>query len=99
MNMQSLMAQAQRMQKEIMSKKEEINKQEFMGNSELVNVKVNGKKEVISVNIKKDVELSQDDIELLQDMIVIAFNDAFKKVDEATENSMGAYGNSLNGLI
>ena len=99
MNMQSLMAQAQRMQKEIMSKKEEINKQEFMGNSELVNVKVNGKKEVISVNIKKDVELSQDDIELLQDMIVIALNDAFKKVDEATESSMGAYGNSLNGLI
>ena len=99
MNMQSLMAQAQRMQKEIMSKKEEINKQEFMGNSELVNVKVNGKKEVISVNIKKDVELSQDDIELLQDMIVIALNDAFKKVDEATESSMGAYGNSLNGLL
>ena len=99
MNMQSLMAQAQRMQKEIMGKKEEINKQEFMGNSELVNVKVNGKKEVLSVDIKKDVELSQDDIELLQDMIVIAMNDAFKKVDEATENSMGAYGNSLNGLI
>ncbi len=99
MNMQSLMAQAQRMQKEIMGKKEEINKQEFMGNSELVNVKVNGKKEVLFVDIKKDVELSQDDIELLQDMIVIAMNDAFKKVDEATENSMGAYGNSLNGLI
>lgn len=99
MNMQSLMAQAQRMQKEIMGKKEEINKQEFIGNSELVNVKVNGKKEVLSVDIKKDVELSQDDIELLQDMIVIAMNDAFKKVDEATENSMGAYGNSLNGLI
>ena len=97
--MQSLMAQAQRMQKEIMGKKEEINKQEFMGNSELVNVKVNGKKEVLFVDIKKDVELSQDDIELLQDMIVIAMNDAFKKVDEATENSMGAYGNSLNGLI
>ena len=70
-----------------------------MGNSELVNVKVNGKKEVLFVDIKKDVELSQDDIELLQDMIVIAMNDAFKKVDEATENSMGAYGNSLNGLI
>ena len=99
MNMQNLMAQAQKMQKEIMGKKEEINKEEFTGNSELINVIVNGKKEVISVKIKQDVEFSKDDIEVLQDMIVIAFNDAFKKVDAATENAMGAYGSSLNGLL
>ena len=99
MNMQNLMAQAQKMQKEIMGKKEEINKEEFTGNSELINVIVNGKKEVVSVKIKQGLELSKDDIEVLQDMIVIAFNDAFKKVDAATENAMGAYGSSLNGLL
>jgi DNA-binding YbaB/EbfC family protein len=99
MNMQSLMAQAQKMQKEIMGKKNEINNQTFTGNSELVTVTVNGEKKLLSVEIKSDCDLTKDDIEVLQDMIVIACNDAFKQVDEATEKAMGQYGSSLNGLI
>ena len=99
MNMQSLMAQAQKMQKDIMNKKGEVDKKIFTGKSELVDVEVNGKKEVVSVNIKNKEELSVDDLEILQDMIAIAINDANKKVDAELDSVMGPYGNSLNGLL
>ena len=99
MNMQSLMAQAQKMQKDIMKKKEEVNNKIFNGKSELVDVEVNGKKEVISVNIKNKEQLTVDDVEILQDMIMIAVNDANAKVDKELDDAMGPYGNSLNGLL
>ena len=97
MNMQNLMAQAQRMQKEIMNKKEEINKQEFVGNSQGVEVTVNGKKEVLSIKINN--EMKDEDLEMIQYIIVISVNDALKKVDAAIEKSMGQYGSALNGLF
>ena len=99
MNMQNLMAQAQKMQRDITKKKEEIDKMEFVGNSELVIVTVNGKKEIISVKINNNFELSNDDLEVLEDMIKIATNDAFKKVDEETEKQLGSYGGALGGLF
>ena len=99
MNMQNLMAQAQKMQKEIMQKKEEVNNMTFTGSSELVDVEVNGKKEIIKVNIKNKESLNTEDLEILEDMITIACNNAFKEVDKAMENAMGAYGGALNGLF
>ncbi|MBR1417152.1 MAG: YbaB/EbfC family nucleoid-associated protein [Bacilli bacterium] len=99
MNMQSLMAQAQKMQKDIMNKKSEVDKKIFPGKSELVDVEVNGKKEVVSVNIKNKENITVDDLEILQDMIMIAINDANNKVDEELNSVMGPYGNSLNGLL
>ena len=99
MNMQAMLQQAQRMQKNIMNKKAEVDKKIFPGKSELVDVEVNGKKEIVSVNIKNKDELTAEDIEILQDMIVIAVNDAMKKVDDELNKVMGPYGNSLNGLL
>lgn len=99
MNMQNLMAQAQKMQRDITKKKEEIDKMEFEGSSELVNIKVNGKKEVISIKINSNDNLDKDDIEALEDMIKIAFNNALKKVDAETEKQMGSYGGALGGLF
>lgn len=99
MNMQNLMAQAQKMQRDIAKKKEEIDKMEFEGSSELVNIKVNGKKEVISIKINSNDNLDKDDIEALEDMIKIAFNNALKKVDAETEKQMGSYGGALGGLF
>lgn len=98
MNMQNLMAQAQRMQRDIMKKKEEVGKQLFTGKSELVGVTMNGNKEVTEVVIKNE-DLAKDDIEVLQDMIMIATNDAIKNVDQAMEKAMGQYGSALNGLF
>ena len=68
------------------------------GKSELIDVEVNGKKEVVKVNIKNK-DLNGEDIEILEDMIMIAINDANKKVDSAMEEAMGAYGGALNGLF
>lgn len=97
MNMQNLMAQAQRMQRDIMKKKEEVEKKEFIGKSELATVTVNGKKDLVKVEFAKEV--AADDLEALQDMIVIATNNANKEVDAAMESAMGQYGSMFNGLF
>ena len=98
MNMQNLMAQAQRMQRDIMKKKEEVEKQSFTGKSELVEITMNGNKVVTEVIIKNE-DLTKDDIEVLQDMIMIATNNAIKNVDQSMEKAMGQYGSDLNGLF
>ena len=98
MNMQNLMAQAQRMQRDIMKKKEEVEKQSFTGKSELVEITMNGNKVVTEVIIKNE-DLTKDDIEVLQDMIMIATNNAIKNVDQAMEKAMDQYGSALNGLF
>ena len=98
MNMQNLMAQAQRMQRDIMKKKEEVEKQSFTGKSELVEITMNGNKVVTEVIIKNK-DLTKDDIEVLQDMIMIATNNAIKNVDQAMEKAMSQYGSALNGLF
>ena len=98
MNMQNLMAQAQRMQRDIQKKQEEINKTEYEASSGAVNLKINGKKEIVEINIDKSIINDADDIEALEDMIVVAVNDANKKIDAETEKKMGRFGN-IPGLF
>lgn len=97
MNMQALMQQAQKMQRDITKKKDELNKKSFTGSSELVEVVFTGDKKLVSVKIKE--EISNDDKEIIEDMFVIAVNDAMSKIDKETEEVLGAYGNQLNGLL
>ena len=99
MNMQALMKQAQAMQKEITNIKNEIDKSTFEGSSSLVKVVVNGKKEVLSAKISSDATDLSDDISMLEDMIVLAMNDAFLKVDKTTNEKMGKYSNMMSGLM
>lgn len=99
MNMQAMMQQAQKLQKEMMKTKSEIDTKIFPGKYSFVEVEVNGKKELLKVIIDKTVNLSSDDIEMLQDIIVLAVNDALKKVDAETEKQMGKYGSGLSGLM
>ena len=99
MNMQSLMAQAQKMQKEITKKKDEIDSTEFTGKSEWVEIKINGKKELLKLSITKSGTIDEDDKEMLEDMLIIALKDAFTKVDKEVESKLGSYGQSLNGLF
>ena len=99
MNMQALMKQAQKLQKDMMTSKSEIDNTEFTGESSLVKVTVKGTKEVIKVEINKDAKMDADDLEMLEDMILLAMNDAIKKVDECTEEKMGKFGNSMPGLF
>ena len=98
MNMQAVLKQAQNMQKEMMKVKEEIDNTEFTGESSLVKVTVNGKKEVLSVEIDSSNDLEKDELEMLQDMIMVAVNEANKKVDTETEKKMAKFGN-IPGLF
>ncbi len=99
MNLQALMKQAQSMQKNMMEAKKQIDNMIFKGTSELVEVEVNGKREVISVKIKAEEEFDKDDIEILQDMIAIAMNDALKKVEKEINKKMGSQAGALGGLF
>ncbi len=98
MNMQSIMAQAQKMQRDIQKKKEEINAQLFPGKYEFVEVTLNGKKEMVSCKIQKE-SLDKEDIEMLEDFIVLASKDALTKVNKEFENKMGQYAGMLDGLM
>ena len=99
MNMQNLMAQAQKMQRDIQKKQDEINKTEYEGKSQIVTVKINGKKEILDLKIEKSILNDQEDLEMLEDMIKIALNDAFSKVEKDINSKLGMYGKGLNGLI
>ena len=99
MNMQALMQQAQRMQKDIQKKQEEIQKSEFTGNSELVDITIYGSKKVKSVKLKNMTSFDAEDIDILEDMIKLAMNDAISKVEKETESKLGAYSKQLGGLI
>ncbi len=97
MNMQNIMAQAQRMQRDIQKKKEEIDNTIFKSENELVEVTYNGKKELLSIKILKDID--NDDKEALEDMIVLASRDAIGKIDKEIESKLGSINSSLGGLF
>lgn len=100
MNMQALMKQAQAMQKDITNIKNEIDSSVFEGRSSLVTVSVKGTKEVVSVKIDSAAkDLVSDDMSMLEDMVVLALNDAFSKVGKATSEKMGKYSNMMPGLM
>ena len=98
MNIQAMMKQAQKLQSDMMKVKEEIDNMDFSATNGLVTVKMNGKKEVIDVKIEKDEDFDLDDIDMLQDMIRIAINDAMKQIDKVTEDKMGRF-SSIPGLF
>lgn len=99
MNMQALMKQAQKLQKDMLSAKEEIDNTLFTGENSLVKVTMKGTREVVKVEISSDDSLDKDDIEMLQDMILVAVNEASSKIDKMTEEKLGKYGNSMPGLF
>lgn len=99
MNLQALMKQAQSMQKNMLASKEQIEKEIFEGVSELVTIKMNGKREVLSVEINKEEKLDSEDIEVLEDMILLATNDVLKKIDKEINEKMGSQAGALGGLL
>jgi len=99
MNMQAILKQAQSLQKDMLKEQEKINATIFEGESSLVKVKVNGKKELLEVIIDKTDSMDVDDLEALQDMIMLAVNDAMKKVDKMTNEKMGKFANGMPGLF
>lgn len=95
-NMQQLMKQAQKMQEQMQKDKEELENSVFNATSGggMVEVKMNGKRELIAIKIKPEV-VDPDDIEMLEDLVIAAVNDANSQIDQAVASKMP----SLGGLI
>jgi DNA-binding YbaB/EbfC family protein len=91
-NMNQLMKQAKKMQADMEESQRELQSKEFDASTGggAVYVKVNGSKQIVEIKIDKDV-VDPDDVEMLQDLIMTATNEAMKKVDEATASEMGKY--------
>ncbi len=98
MNIQAMMREAQKLQKEMMKEKEEIDATIYEGESSFVKVKVNGKKEIVEIKIDQE-SMDKEDIEMLQDILQVAINDAMKKIDADTEKKMGKYTKGMPGLF
>ena len=99
MNMQKLMQEAQKMQRVITEKQEEIFKTNYEGKSGFVTVVLSGKKEMVSIKIDTPSLTDAEDIDALQDMIKIAHNEAVSKIDKDVEVKLGEYAKGLNGLM
>ena len=98
MNINQLMKEAKKMQADMEKSQEELTAREFEATSGggAIEVKVSGSKELKEIKIKKDV-VDPDDVEMLQDLILTAVNEALRKVDSATQASFGKY--NIPGLM
>ena len=88
-NMQSMLKQAQKMQEDMAAKQEELEACEYevAAGGGVINVKINGKKEILSVKIDPEV-VDPDDVETLEDLVVAAVNEAIKKVETVSAEEM-----------
>ncbi len=98
-NMNNLMKQAQRMQRQMEENAKELETKEFSAaaGGGAVEVTVSGKKEVTKVQLSKEV-VDPEDIEMLEDLIVAATNEALRKAEEASQESMSKLTGGLGGL-
>ena len=99
MNMQAMLRQAQALQKDMMDAKKKVDAMEFVAESSLVTVTMKGTREVVKVEIKNEGDFDASDLEMLQDMIMVAVNEASKKVDKAIEENVGKYTKGMPGLF
>ena len=95
-NMQQLMRQAQKMQEEAVKAKKEIAETEVVGvaQNDLVKVVLSGDKQIISVSIDKRI-VDPDDVEMLEDLMVVAFKNAIEKADELSTKKLGPLSGGL----
>ena len=96
--MQAIMKQAQNLQTDMMKAKKEIDETVYEGSSSIVSVKMNGERKLLEVKIDADI-LEKEDIEMLEDMILVAINDVNKKIDKDTEIKLGKYTQGMPGLF
>ena len=91
-NMNNLMKQAQKMQRQMEESQKELEEKEFTATAGggAVEVTVSGKKEVTKIKLNEEV-VDPDDIEMLEDLIMAAVNDALNQADEASQNSMSKF--------
>ncbi len=98
-NMQGMMKQVQKMQKDMEKAQAEFHEREFISAStnELVTATFTGDRKMKDISIKEDV-VDPEDIDMLQDLVIMAVNDALAKVDKESEATMGKYTKGLPGF-
>ena len=98
-NMNNLMKQAQRMQRQMEENQKNLDESEFSAKAGggAVEVVVSGKKEIKKLTLDKEV-VDPDDVEMLQDLIIAALNEAFAQVDAASEAAMSKLSGGLGGF-
>ena len=96
-NMNNMIKQAQRMQQDMMKMQEELEQQEIEATAGggMVTVKVTGKKVITSISIKPEA-VDPDDVEMLEDLIMVAVNDALAKVDSEAQSQMSKITGGMN---
>jgi len=98
-NMNNLMKQAQKMQKQMEDSNKELETKEFTATAGggAVEVTVSGKKEVTKVKLSAEV-VDPEDIEMLEDLILAATNEALRKMEDATQSQMSKITGGLGGM-
>ena len=96
-NMQALMRQVQKAQEEVAQKQEELDAREYdiSAGGGVVNVKINGKREILAINLKPEI-VDPDDIETLSDILVAAVNEAIKRVDTTNADELNRITGQVN---
>ena len=96
-NMQGMIRQAQKMQEQMTALQEELDAKEYeiKAGGGAVTVKMNGKKEVLGLELKPEI-VDPDDIEMLTDVIVAAFNEAIRTVETTNANEMSKVTGGMN---
>ena len=96
MNMQAMMKQAQKLQEQMVKAQEELESSEIEGSSGggLVTVTMNGKKKMTALSLKAEA-VDPDDTEMLEDLIIAAYNDAYEKAEQLEAELMPMKGNGL----
>lgn len=89
-NMQAMVRQAQKMQEDMEAKQSELDAREYevQAGGGVVTVRINGKKEILSLDIKPEI-VDPDDIETLSDILVAGINEAIKRVEDTNSAEMG----------
>lgn len=97
-NMNQMMMQARKMQQDLQKAQEEIAETEVVGSAGgVVEVVLTGDRRVVSVTIEPEA-VDPDDVEMLEDLIVAAFNSAMEEVDKLSEEKLGPMAGMLGGL-
>jgi len=96
-NQRDLMRRAQKMQEDLAAKQAELEEREFTATSGggVVEVVMNGKKELVALNIKPEI-VDPDDIEMMQDVIMAAVNEVIRQVEDTTNSELGKITGSLS---
>lgn len=97
MNIQAMMQQAQKIQKDILKAKKEVEEKTYVCTQSFVTVETKGTKEITKITINQE-SLDKEDIEILQDLIVIAANENIKSINKDTESKLGKFG-GMAGLL